>query len=74
MLNKDIVQLPELTFDRKRISANSNPNLNPNLNSNPNSNFNPNPKAQNPFPENEMTSFLGQVSRYRETLWRRKSV
>jgi len=34
----------------KRISANSN--------------LNPNSKAQKPFWKNEMTSFLGQVSRY----------
>jgi len=36
----------------KRISANSNRNLNPN------------PKAQKPFRENEMTSFFGQAIRY----------
>jgi len=44
-------------FDRNRISTNFNPNLNPNLN------FNPNPKAQKPFWENEMTPFFGKASR-----------
>jgi len=39
--------LPEWTFDRKRFSENSIPNL----------------KAQKPFRENETTSFFGQVSR-----------
>jgi len=40
--------LLENTFDRKRISANSNPNLKPIRNPNPNCNLNhnPNPKAQ----------------------------
>jgi len=59
--------LPEWTFDRKCISANSNLNLNRNShpNPNPNPNSNPNPKAQKPFWENEMMSFFGQVSRYR---------
>jgi len=46
--------LPDWTFDRKRISANS--NLHPNSN--------PNPKAQKRVRENEMTSFFRQVSRY----------
>jgi len=49
----DLVHLPEWTFDRKRISDSSNPNLN----SNPNSN----PKAQKRIRKNEMTSFLGSV-------------
>jgi len=40
--------LPEWTFGRKRISANS--NLNPNSN--------PNPKAKKRFGENKMTSFF----------------
>jgi len=48
-----VVALPEWTFDRKRISANSN--------------LNPNPEAQKPIQENEMTSFFRQVSRYVET-------
>jgi len=49
MRNRDLVHLPEWTFYRKRISANSNPNT----------------KAQKSFLENEMTSFFGQVSKYR---------
>jgi len=48
--------LSERTFDRKRISANSNPNLNPKPKSNP--------KTQKPFRVKEMTSFFGQASRY----------
>jgi len=58
------------TFNRKvfkRISVNSNLNLNPNFNRNSNPEFysNSNLKAQKTFRENEMTSFFGQVSRYR---------
>jgi len=49
MVRSDLVHLPEWKFDRKRISANSNPN----------------PKAQKRFRENEMTSFFRQVSRHR---------
>jgi len=44
----DLVHLPEWTFGRKRISANSNPNL----------------KAQKRLWEIKMTSFFGKVSRY----------
>jgi len=44
----------------KRISANFN------LKPNPNFKRNTNPKAQKRFRENEMTSFFGQVSRYRQ--------
>jgi len=67
----DLVYLPEWTFDRKLISANSNPKLNSNLNPHPNPNSNPNPntnpKAQNRFRKTEMTSFFEQVSRYPRT-------
>jgi len=67
MLRLDLVHLPEWTFDRKRISVNSKPNLIPNSNPSPNPNFkfNPNPKEQKYFRENKTTSFFGpQVSRY----------
>jgi len=43
--------MPEWTFDRKRISANSYPNCHPN------------PETQKRIQENEMTSFFGKVSR-----------
>jgi len=54
MSRRDLVHLSECTFDRKRISANSNPNLNPipitlTL-----------PKAQKTFQENKMTYFSGK--------------
>jgi len=57
---RDLVHLPEWTFDRKRIFANSNPNFNSHANCNRNL------KAQKPFRENKMTSFFGQVFRYRK--------
>jgi len=41
----NLVHLPEWTFDRKRISVNSNPNFNLYPNSNPNLE----PKARKPF-------------------------
>jgi len=47
-----LARLIESAF--KRISANSNPNFI----------SNPNPKAQNIFGENKITSFIGKVSRY----------
>jgi len=59
---KDLVHLPELTLTEnvfKGISAKSKPNPNPNSNSNSS------PKAQKRFRENEMTSFFGQLSRYK---------
>jgi len=52
-----------MAFDQnvfKCIFANSNPNLNPN------SNLKANPKAQKRFRENEMISFFGKVTRYRD--------
>jgi len=48
-----VLHLPEWTFDRKRISANSN------LNSN--SNFNPNTKAQLLFGEKNDVIFWASV-------------
>jgi len=60
----DLVNLPEWTFGRKRISANSRLYLKPNLNFNPNSNSKRNTKAHKLFRENKITSFFGQVSRY----------
>jgi len=41
--------LPEWTFDRKRISANTNHNPNSKPNPKPNPNFNPSAKAQKTF-------------------------
>jgi len=50
---RDLVHLLEWTFDQKLFKR-----ISTNLNSSPN------PKAQKPFREKEMTSFFGQVSRY----------
>jgi len=62
----------------KNISSGANPNLNTNLNSNPNPKPNPNPNSNSNYNRsfnltikhknlfgNKMTSFFGQVSRYR---------
>jgi len=63
--------LTENVFKRISANPNLNPNskLNPNSNLNPNHNSNPNPnpnsKAQKRFRKIKMTSFFGQVSRYR---------
>jgi len=59
---RNLVQLPEWAFDRKRIkciSANSNPDLN--------SNANPD------FRGNKITPFFGQVPRYRVKEKKKKS-
>jgi len=50
----------------KHISTNSNLNLIYSI-----LNLKPNPKAQKRFRENEMTSFFGQVSRYRAMAYAR---
>jgi len=67
--DSDLQHLLENTFDQKRISTNPIPNFNPIPNLNPNPSFIPilNPKAQQCFRTDEMTSFFEKVYRYPTT-------